>query len=56
VHVRRVARVLVDELGHFEVALRHVVSHVYRFPRRQGPVLQVLLPSSGFEDSRPVLR
>ena len=53
-NIGSVARVLVHKLGHFEVALRHVMGDVHGLPRRQRPVLQVLLPSSGFEDSRSI--
>ncbi len=53
-NIGSITSVLVDELGHLEVALRHIVSYVHGLPRRQRAVLQVLLPSSGFEDSRSI--
>ena len=54
-NVGRVARVLINKLGHFQIPLGDVVRDVDGLPRRQRPVLQVLLPSSWFQDSRSIL-
>ena len=54
-NVRSITSVFIDKLGHLQIALRDVVRDVDGFSRRQRPVLQVLLPSSWFQDSRAIL-
>ena len=54
-NVGRVARVLINKLGHLKITLGDVMGNIDRLPRRQRPVLQVLLPSSRFQDSRAIL-
>ena len=53
-NIGSITSVLINKLGHFQIALGHVMGNIDRLPRRQRPVLQILLPSSRFQDSRSV--
>ena len=54
-NIGRITSVLTNKLGHLQISLGDVMSNINSFPRRQRPVLQVLLPSTGFEHSRAIL-
>ena len=54
-NVGSITSVLVNKVRHLQIALCNVVRDIYGFPRRQRPVLQVLLASSRFQYSRAIL-
>ena len=54
-NIGRVARVLINKVGHLQIPLGDVMGNIDRFARRQRPVLEVLLPSSRFQYSRAIL-
>jgi len=54
-NIGSITSVLIDKVRHLQISLGDVVSHIDGLPRRQRPVLQVLLPSTGFEDARSIL-
>ena len=53
-NIGSITSVLINKLGHFQIALGHVMGNIDRLPRRPRPVLQVLLPSSWFQYPRSV--
>ena len=54
-NIGSITSVLINKVRHLKIPLGDVVRDINSFSRRQRPVLQVLLPSSRFQDSRAIL-